>query len=53
MVDTVGGGFAQDLDRLQRVAILGVNFCNFENPAQVYQNFGMRIVQIGTTLQEL
>ena len=53
MVDTVGSGRAQYLNRLQHIAIPGVNSCGFENPAQVYQQFDMRFVQIVMFLQEL
>ena len=52
MVNIVSRGCAQDLNSLQHIAILGINLCNFENPAQSYQQFDTRFVQI-VLLQEL
>ena len=37
---------AQYLDRLQHIAILGMNLCSFEDPAQIYQEFDTCFVQI-------
>lgn len=50
MVDAVGSGRTQDLNRLQHIAILGTNCCGFENPTKAYQQLDTRVVQIGTFL---
>ena len=45
-------GCGQDLDRLQHVAILGVNLCGLEGPAKLHQQLDARFFQI-VILQEL
>lgn len=52
MVGMVSSGCGQDLDCLQQIAVLGMNLCSFENPAQVHQQFETHFVQIAV-LQEL
>lgn len=53
MIDTVGSRRAQYLNSLQHISIPGVNRCSFDDPAQVYQQFDMRLVQVLPLLQEL
>ena len=52
MVDTVSRR-GQDLNRFQHIAIPSVNLCSFTDPARVYQQCDMRIVQTDHTMGEL